>query len=107
MYIYGFPHGSVGKESTCNAGDPGLIPGSGRSSGEGIGYPLQCSWVSLIAQLVKNLPAVQETRIRSLVWEDTLEQEIATHSNFLAWRIPWMEEPGRLQSMGSQRVGHE
>ena len=107
MYIYGFPHGSVGKESTCNAGDPGLIPGSGRSSGEGIGYPLQCSWVSLIAQLVKNLPAVQETRIRSLVWEDTLEQEIATHSNFLAWRIPWTEEPGRLQSMGSQRVGHE
>ena len=107
MYIYGFPHGSVGKESTCNAGDPGLIPGSGRSSGEGIGYPLQCSWVSLIAQLVKNLPAMQETRIRSLVWEDTLEQEMATHSSFLAWRIPWTEEPGRLQSMGSQRVGHE
>ena len=52
---------SVGKESACNAGDPGLIPGSGRSAGEGIGYPLQYSWVSLMAQLVKNLPAMQET----------------------------------------------
>ena len=55
-----FPHSSVGKESTCNAGDPGSIPGSGRSPGEGIGYPLQYSWASLVAQLVKNLPAMQE-----------------------------------------------
>jgi len=53
-----FPDSSVGKESTCNAGDPGLIPGSGRSAGEGIGYPLQYSWPSLMAHLVKNLPAV-------------------------------------------------
>ena len=53
----GFPHSSVGKESTCNAGDPSLIPGSGKSPGEGIGYPLQYSWASLVAQLVKNLPA--------------------------------------------------
>ena len=57
----GFPHSSVGKEYTCNAGDPGLIPGLGRSAGEGIGYPLQCSWVSLMAQLVKNLPTMWET----------------------------------------------
>ena len=57
----GFPHSSVGKESTCNAGDPSLIPGSGRSAGEGIGYPLQYSWASLVAQLVKNLPAMWET----------------------------------------------
>ena len=57
----GFPHSSVGKESACNAGDPGLIPVSGRSAGEGIGYPLQYSWVSLVVQLVKNLPAVWET----------------------------------------------
>ena len=57
----GFPDNSVGKESTCNAGDPGSIPGLGRSTGEGIGYPLQCSWASLVAQLVKNLPAMQET----------------------------------------------
>ena len=60
MY-FGFPDNSVGKESTCNAGDPGLIPGSGRSAGEGKGYPLQYSWASLVAQLVKNLPAMQET----------------------------------------------
>ena len=57
----GFPHGSVGKESTCNAEDPGLIPGSERFAGEGIGYPLQYSWASLVAQLVKNLPAMWGT----------------------------------------------
>ena len=57
----GFPHSSVGKESTCNAGDPGSIPGLGRSPGEGIGYPLQYSWASLVAQLVKNPPAMRET----------------------------------------------
>ena len=62
--------GSVGKESTCNAGDPGLIPGSGRSPGEGIGYPLQYSWASLVAQLVKNPPAMRETWVRSLGWEE-------------------------------------
>ena len=56
-----FPGSSVGKESTCNAGDPGSIPGSGRSAGEGIGYPLQNSWTSLVDQLVKNLPAMRET----------------------------------------------
>ena len=56
-----FPDNSVGKESACSAGDPGSIPGSGRSTGEGIGYPLQDSWASLVAQLVKNLPAMQDT----------------------------------------------
>ena len=56
-----FPGSSAGKESTCNAGDPSLIPGSGRSPGEGIGYPLQYSWVSLVAQLVQNPPAIVET----------------------------------------------
>ena len=85
----GFPDSSVGKESTCNAGDPGLIPGSGRSPGEGIGYPLQCSWASLVAQLVKNLPAMQETWVQSLSWEDPLEKGKATHSSILAWRMPW------------------
>ena len=59
-----------------------------------------------MAQLVKNLPAMQETRDRSLSREDPLEKGMATHSNFLAWRIPWTEEPGGLQSMGSQRVGY-
>ena len=62
----GFPDSSVGKEPTCNAGDPGLIPGIGRSTGEGIGYPLQYSWASIVAQLVKNPPAMGETWIRSL-----------------------------------------
>ena len=61
-------------------------------------------WASLVAQEVKNLPAMQETRVQSLGWEDALEKERATHSTILAWRIPWTEEPGRLQSMGLQRV---
>ena len=64
------------------------------------------TWASLVAQRVKHLPAVQETRVRSLGWEDLLEKEMATHSSILAWRIPWTEEPGGLQSMGWQRVGH-
>ena len=75
MTVYGFLHSSVGKESACNARDPGLIPGLGRSPGEGIGYPLQYSWASLVAQLVKNLPAVWETWVWSLGWEDPLENE--------------------------------
>ena len=61
----------------------------------------------LAAQTVKRLPEVRETRIRSLGWEDPLEKEMATHSSILAWKITWTEEPGRLQSMGSQRVGHD
>ena len=64
-------------------------------------------WASLVAQSVKNLPAVQETRVRSLGWEHPLEKEMATHSSILAWKILWTEEPGGLQSMGSQRVGHD
>ena len=73
-----------------------MVPGSGRSPREGIGYPLQYSWASLVGQQVKNLPTIQGTWVRSLGWEDTLEKEKATHSSILAWRIP-----------GSQRVGHD
>ena len=73
-----------------------MIPGSGRSAAEGIGYPLQYSWASLAAQLVKNLLAMRETQVQSLDWEDILEKEMATHSSILAWRIPWIEEPGGL-----------
>ena len=62
---------------------------------------------SLVAQMVKSLPAVQEIWVQSLVWEDLLKREMATHSSILAWRIPRTEEPGGLQSMGSQRVGHD
>ena len=64
-------------------------------------------YASLVAQTVKRLPAVRETRVQSLGWEDPLEKEMATHSSTLAWKIPWTEEPGRLQSMGSQRVRHD
>ena len=85
--IVSFFYSSVGKESACNAGDPSSIPGSGRSTGEGIGYPLQYSWASLVAQLVKNPPAMRETWIRSLGWEDPLEQGKATHSSILTWTM--------------------
>ena len=62
---------------------------------------------SPVAQTVKNLPAMQETQVWSLGWEDPLEKEMTIHSSIIAWRIPWTEDPGRLQSMGSQRVGHD
>ena len=80
-------YSSVGKESACNAGNLSLIPGSGRSTGEGIGYPLQNSWASLIAQLVKDPPAMWETWVRSLGWEDLLEKGKATHSGIWAYSV--------------------
>ena len=82
------------KNLPCNAGDVDLILGQGIKA-------------SLVAQTVKRLPVMWETQVRSLGWEDPLEKEMATHSSILAWRIPWIEEPGRLQSTGSQRVGHD
>ena len=85
----GFPDSSVGKESSCNTGDPSSIPGSGRSAREGIGYPLQYPWASPVAQLVQNLPAMRETWVQSLGWEDPLEKGNATHASILAWRMPW------------------
>ena len=113
----GFPCGSASKESACSAGDLDSIPRLGRYTGEGKGYtpqygnPERLSFInraSLIAQLVvKNLPTVQETRFLSLGRENPLEKELTTHSSILAWKIPWTEEPGRLQSMGSQRVRHD
>ena len=96
-----FPDSSAGKESACNEEDLGSIPGLGRSPGEGKGYPLQSSWASLVAQLVKNLPAMRKTWVWSLGWEDPLEKEKATHSSILALRIPWT-----IWSLGSQRVRH-
>ena len=126
----GFPCGSAGKESPCSVEDLGLIPGLGRSPGEAKGYSLQysglensmncivhgvaksqtrlkrlstqgpsvlstaniacaCFWASLVAQLVKNLPAMRETWVQSLSWEDPLKKGKTTHSSILAWRIPW------------------
>ena len=90
------PGGSDSKESACNARDQGSLPGSGRFPGEGIGYPLQYSWASLVAQLVKNLPAMQETWLPSLGWEDSLEKGTAIHSSILAWIILWTEELGTM-----------
>ena len=87
-----FPGSSAGKESVCNAGDLSSSPGSGRSPGEGIGYPLQYSWASLLGQMVKNPPAMQETWVHSLGWEDPLEEGMATHSSILAQRIPMDRE---------------
>ena len=89
--FFGFPDSSVGKESACNAEDPSSIPGLERSPGEGIGFPLQYSWASLVAQLVKNLPAMRETWVWSVGWEDPLEKGKVTHSCILAWRIPWTD----------------
>ena len=80
----GFPNSSVGKESICNVGNPSSISGSGRSAGAGKSYPLRYSWASLVAQLVKNPPAIWATWVQSLGWEDHLEKGRATHSNILA-----------------------
>ena len=88
LILNDFAGSSAGKESACNAGDPGLIPGLGRFTGDEIGYPLQYSWASLAAQMVKNLPAVWETWVWSLHWGDPLEDGMSTHSSIIAWRIP-------------------
>ena len=98
--MWGFLGSSIGKESACNMGDPSLIPGPGRSPGEGIGYLSQYSWASLVAQIVKKLPAKQEIWVLSLGWEDPLEEDMATYSSILSWRIPmdkgtwWAEAHG-------------
>ena len=101
------PHSSVSKESACNAGDPGSIPGLGRSPGGGIGYPLHYSCASLVSQTVKNPPAMWETWVQSLGWEDPLEEGMATHSTILVWRIPMDRGTWWLQSMGSQGARHD
>ena len=101
-YPVGFPGSLDGKKFACNAGDSSSIPGLGRSPGIGTGYPLQYSWASLVAQMVKNPPAMQETWVPSLGWEDPLEEGMVAHSSVFAWRPPWTEEPGGLQPTGSQ-----
>ena len=84
-----------------------MIPALRRSPGEGIGYPLQYSWASLVAQTGKNLPAMEETWFQSQGWEDALEEGMAIRPVFLPRDSPWTKEPGELQSMVSQRVGHD
>ena len=100
----GFPDSLVVKESACSAGDPGSIPGSGRSTWEETDYPLQYSWASLVAQLVKNPPAMQETWVQSLGWEDPLEKGKATYSSILVWRIPWTSPWGHKESDRTERL---
>ena len=102
----GFPDSSAGKESTCSTGDPGSIPGLGRSAGKGTGYPLQYSWASPLAQMVNNPPAMRETWVRSLGWEDLLVKGMGTHFSILTWRIP-MDRAARRTTWGLQRVKHD
>ena len=99
-----FPGISAGKESICNAGDSSSIPGLGSSPGERIGYPLHYSWASLVVQMVKNLPAMRETWLCSLLGETPWRWVWQPTPVFLPGEAPWTEEPGGLQSMGLQRV---
>ena len=107
-----FHHSSVGKESACNAGDPSLIPAWERSPGKRMGYPLQYSWASLLAQLVKKLPEMQETPVRSLGWEDPLEKRMAAHFSILAWKVhglysPWGHKESDRKLSDFHFVNHE
>ena len=99
----GLPGGSAGAESICNVGDPDSIPGLGSSPGEGVGYPLLYSWTSLVAQTVKNLPAMWETWVWSLGREDPLEEGIATHSNILSERIHMDRGAGQATVHGATK----
>ena len=98
MAASGFPGSSAGKESACNAGDPGSISSLGRSPGEGTGSSLQDSQASLVTQTVKNPPAVQKTWIQSLGWEDPSRRVWQPTPVFLPGESPWTEEPGGVQS---------
>ena len=102
--LFGLPGNSDDKESACNTGDLSLIPGSGRSPGEGNSYPLQYSWASLVAQMVRNPPTMRETWVRSLGWEDPLKEGMATHSVYLPGESPGTKQPDRLRSMEPQRA---
>ena len=102
-----FPIGSAGKEFACNAGDPGLIPWSGRSPGEQIGYPLQYSWASLVAQMIKNHLQCGRPGFDPWVGKILWGRPWQPTPVFLPGESPWTEEPGRLQSMGLLRVGHD
>ena len=109
MYVYVCMYGSsAGTESTCNAGEPSSIPGSGRSPGEGISYPLQYFWASLVAQMINNLPAMWWENwvhpwVRKIYWRRVWQPTPV----FLPGEYPWIEEPGELQSMVLQKVGHD
>ena len=105
--MLGFPGSSAGKESTYNARDLSSIPGLGSSPGEGIGYPLQYSWASLVAQTIKNLPAMRRLGFNPWVGKIPWRRARQPTPVFLPGESLWTEEPGGLQSMGSQRAGHD
>ena len=105
--LLAFPGSLVGKESACNVGHLGLIPGLGRSPEDRRGYTLQYSWASLVAQTVKNPSAMQEIWVQSRVGKIPCRRARQPTPVFLPGESPWTEEPGRLQSMGSLRVGHD
>ena len=114
MYCFGLNSSKMGflgssavKESACNAGDLSPIPESGRSPGEGIGYPCQYSWAFLVAWVVKNLPATQETWVRFLGWEDPLEEGMANQYSILAWRILMDRGAWWATVHGVARVRHD
>ena len=90
----------------CSGSQSAFLARLGASGNVCVNVSVKCIWTSLVAQMVKRLSTMQESLVPSLGREDPLEKEIATHSSILAWKIPWMEEPGRLLSVGSQRVGH-
>ena len=101
LMILGFPDSSLGKESTCNAGDPGSIPGSGKSTGQGIGYKLLYSWAVLVAQLVKNLPEVWETQVRKIPWRrKRLPTPVFWPGEFHGLYSPW----GRKESDTTEQL---
>ena len=105
-----FPGGSDGKESACSTETRVRSLGWEDTLEKGMAtHSSTIAWkiTSLVAQMVKRLSTMRETRVRSLGWENPLEKEMAIHSSTIAWKIPWTEEPGRLQSMGSQRVRHD
>ena len=104
--LWGFPGGSAGKESACNAGDPGSIPGLGSSPGEGIGYPLQYSWSSLVAQTVKIRPQWGRPGFNPWVGKIPWRRAWQPTPVFLPGESPWTEEPGGLQPMEPQWVGY-
>ena len=98
--------GNRGESSPVFSGSWLVSLGLWWERGANISCRYRASWASLVAHTVKNLPAMQETSVPSLGWEDPLEKGMTTHSSILAWEIPWTEEPGGLESMGSQRVRH-
>ena len=107
QFYQGFPGSSVGKESACNAGDPGSIPGSGRSPWEGIGYPHQYSWAFLMTQMIRIYLQCGRPGFISWVGKTFWKRVCQPTPVFLHGESPWSEEPGGLQSIGSQRMGHD